>query len=79
MKEIYWKELNVFEKIIFCLGWTSAFRLVFWIALTIHNSIEQEKKFWNPKSFGIVYIFGWIQFVTLIIFLLGVLIYFIEG
>lgn len=70
MEEITWKKLNPFKKFIFALGWLSVLNLGFWIALIIHNNITQEDKFWNGKSYRIVYVFGWINFIGIILALI---------
>jgi len=74
MKDIDWKKLNLFQKIIFCMGWIYAITPIFWIALLIHSAITQEDKFWNPKSFRVIYVFGWIFLIGfLLVTLLGIL------
>ena len=73
MEKIIWKKLTSFKKIIFSLGWLSVLNLVFWIALLIYHVSTKEKKFFTPGSFRVVYVFGWINFVTLLILLLGLL------
>jgi len=70
MKKIYWKKLSWFEKIIFSFGWLGVLNLAFWIALLIYHVTTQEKKFWTPGSFRVVYVFGWIYFIILILGLL---------
>ena len=70
MKEIYWKELNLFKKIIFCLGWTGVLNLLFWIIIWGVRNDEPEgkyKEFFNPNTFKVVYVYGWIAFVVLVI------------
>ena len=53
MKEISWHKLEIFQKIIFSLGWIGVLNLSFWIALIIHNNITQEDKFEEPLNFSI--------------------------
>jgi hypothetical protein len=74
MEDIYWKKLNVFQKIILCFGWCGVANMWFWVALLIHNSITQDKKFWSPKSYRVVYVFGWIYFIAAAIFLTALII-----
>ncbi len=67
MKEFTWKKEDLFRKIVFCCGWLGVLVPIFWIAIIMSNNINQEEKFWNPKSFRIVYIFGLIFFPLLIL------------
>ncbi len=99
MKEIYWKHLSLFEKIIFCLGWLSVGNLIFWIAVllkkfqfpgpvaqkelvpSIHRKSQSVyQKLFNPDTYKVVYVFGWINLIGvlfLLIFLL-VIVFFIS-
>ena len=81
MKKIYWKKLTIFKKIIFSLGWLSVLNLGFWVIMIIYNNYTQEEKFWNPKSKRVVFIFGWINFITiaLSIFILLLSLFFFVG
>jgi len=67
MDDIYWKKLSGFDKLVFSLGWLSVLNLGFWIVLIIHNNLTQDEKFWTPKSYRVVYVFGWINFIGLLI------------
>jgi hypothetical protein len=67
MKKIYWGKLSVLEKIAFCLGWLSVFNILFWAIMLLYTFSLQEEKFWSPESLRVVYIFGWINLVALIL------------
>ncbi len=77
MKDIYWGKLSGFEKFIFVLGWLSAMNLAFWIVFMIMYATKQDKgkyfRFFNPHTYKVPYVFGWINFAILIIALLAVL------
>ncbi len=78
MVEFIWKKANPMEKVAFSLGWIGVLNLIFWIALVIVWSLNQDKKFWNKKTFFVVYIFGWIYviffiFTLIILFFMNVL------
>jgi hypothetical protein len=65
MKDIVFNKLKTFDKIVFCLGWLSAINLAFWITLLIHNALVYSDTFFNPKSYRVVYVFGWINLVLI--------------
>jgi len=85
MKEIYWKKLSTFEKTAFALGWLSVGNALFWIILLLKRfqfpgPIAQKElihgksksiyqKLFNPDTYKVVYVFGWINFVVLCILL----------
>jgi len=73
MEKIYWSKLNWFKKIIFSFGWLSVLNLGFWIALIIYANYTQEDKFWTAGSFRVVYVFGWINFISILfVLVLGI-------
>lgn len=64
----------MFKKIIFCFGWLGVLNLAFWIAMLVYYNITQEDKFWSAGSYRIVYIFGWVYFITLMLgLILGII------
>jgi len=74
MRDIYWKKLSGFEKFLFVLGWVGGLNAVFWIAVVIVYYVKINKKvdkkylyFFNPHTYKVVYVFGWIYFVSLIL------------
>jgi len=75
MAKTYWDKLSGWGKFLFCLGWLSAFNLVFWLVMLIVYLVNQkEKNFWDLIGFKVVRIFGWINFFALIIgFIIAVL------
>ena len=85
MKDIYWKELSGFEKFLFAIGWLGVLSVVFWIVMVIvyYTKIKDKKAnkkylyFFNPHTYKVVYVFGWIYFVlliiTIILLILGVI------
>jgi len=75
MAKTYWDKLSGWGKFLFCLGWLSAFNLVFWLVILIVYLVNsKEKYFWDSKGFIVVKIFGWINFFALIIgFIIAVL------
>jgi len=64
------KSPNATKKVLFCLGWLGVGNLFFWAALIMINNLHQEDKFWNPNSFKVVYVFGWINFIFVVSFFL---------
>ena len=70
MKDIYWKKLTTFEKIIFVLGWFSVGNLIFWISFIITYIIGKDRKgkefqqVFNPHTFKVPYVFGWITLIV---------------
>ena len=66
MVEFIWKKANPMEKVAFSLGWIGALNLIFWITLVIVWNLNQDKKFWNKKTFFVVYVFGWIYTIFLV-------------
>lgn len=80
MKDICWKELSGFEKFIFAIGWLGALNAVFWIAMVIVYYTKINKKvnkkylyFFNPHTYKVAYVFGWIYFVLFILLFLLVI------
>ena len=71
MEKINYKKLSTFKKIIFILGWFNVLSIVFWVAMVIYHIVTKEKKFFTPGSYRVVYIFGWITFISLIVFLIS--------
>lgn len=67
MEKIYWKKLGFFGKVIFILGWFNVLNFAFWISLLIYHAATGEKRFWTPGSYRVVYVFGWIVFIAIII------------
>jgi hypothetical protein len=67
MKDIVWKDLNFFEKIIFCIGWLSALNLLFWIIILIVFATGKKDNFWKKRGFKVVYVFGWINLIVILI------------
>lgn len=89
MKDIYWKKFTWFEKFIFAIGWLGVLSVIFWIIMVIvyYNKINSKKSdkrylcFFNPHTYKVVYVFGWIYFVLLIlaIILLSIIAFFIGA
>ena len=86
MKDIYWKQSNLFKKVILSCGWLSVVSLIFWgIMMIIYYSDAYKKreeedkkkfnKFINPHTLKVVYIFGWFNFIALLSFLIGLLLF----
>ena len=63
------------ERIAFALGWLGVFNLIFWIAIFVVWGVGNKKKFWNEKTFFVVYVFGWI-YLVFILFMLFMFIFF---
>ena len=66
MAEFNWKKANSFDKMIFCLGWLNVLNLLFWIIIIIVGNLNYEEKFWNNRTYYVVYVFGWIVFAILL-------------
>lgn len=64
MKGVYPEKLPIWKRIIFYLGWLSVFNILFWIVILLVNKLRAEKKFLNPYSRQILYIFGWLIFIV---------------
>ncbi len=64
MKGIDPKELNTFGKFIFYMGWFNILNITFWVSILVVNAYYKEKEFWNPRSWRVVYLFGWITLIT---------------
>jgi len=75
MAKTYWDELSGWGKFLFCLGWLSALSLIFWLVMLIVYLINQnEKNFWDSKGFKVVRVFGWINFIVILLgFLVAVI------
>lgn len=81
MRDIHWSNLSTFEKLIFVLGWFSIFNLAFWVAFFVVYSIGRDRggkyrDVFNPHTFKVPYVFGWINLVLLLlclIFLIGMI------
>lgn len=75
MEQIYWNKLNIFGKIAFVFGWLGVLNLVFWIAMIIIHSYTKNKykNFFNPETFKVVYVFGWIYLMIFAIFIIVLL------
>ena len=79
MKDIHWNKLSVFEQVIFILGWFSIFNILFWITFVIVYAIgrnrrgKEFKQFFNPHTFKVPYVFGWINAI-LVVFMVLVMI-----
>jgi hypothetical protein len=67
MDQIVFANLNIFKKIIFSLGWLSIFNLLFWVVILIVFSAKKGDNFWKKHGFKVVYIFGWINLISLVI------------
>lgn len=66
--ETYWKnEPSTIKKLIFFIGWISLLTPLFWVVMIIYNNMKGEDKFWNINSLKIVYIFGWIVLIPLVL------------
>ena len=74
MEKIYWDKLHGFKKFIFALGWIGVINWMFWVAMIIYYFAAHEKKFWSPGSYRVIYVFGWINFISLILLLFFVMI-----
>lgn len=74
MKDVIWKELSSFNKVIFSIGWLGVSNAIFWIAFLIvyfsRNEEKKYKKFFNPNTFKVVYVFGWVNICGIILGLL---------
>ncbi len=76
MKDIYWKKLSTWEKVVFVIGWFFIFNLVYWAAFIITYIVGRDRKgkefheFFNPHTFKVPYVFGWIGVVLLILMVL---------
>ena len=82
MKDIYWKKLTGFEKVIFVLGWLSAMSLLFWLIFLVVYVIKKDegkkyKEFFNPYTFKVPFVFGWINVAMFILGIIGLLLFFI--
>lgn len=71
MKNIYWDKLSGFEKFIFILGWISAGNAIFWIVLVVVYSTQDKKgkeykQFFNPHTFKVPFVFGFINLFTIL-------------
>ena len=67
MEKIYWKKLSGFKKFIFSLGWLGVINLLFWVAMLVYYFSAKEKKFWTPGSYRVVYVFGWVNLISIIV------------
>jgi uncharacterized membrane protein len=81
MKDIYWNKLTGFEKVIFVLGWFSGMSLVFWLVFLIVYVIKKDegkqyKEFFNPQTFKVPMVFGWINLAMFILGMLGLILMF---
>ena len=79
MEKIYWEKLSTTNKLILILGWFNILNFVFWISLLIYHSVTNEKKFWTPGSYRVVYVFGMILFLVLIALLTFVILGLVVG
>ena len=70
MAEFVWKKEGIFNKALYCFGWLGVLNLLFWIVIIIVGNLNYDKKFWNPKTYFVVYVFGWIYLIALIILVL---------
>ncbi len=82
MKDIYWKKLTGFEKVIFVLGWLSGMSLLFWLIFLIVYVIKKDdgkkyKEFFNPHTFKVPMVFGWINLGMFVLMLLGLFLFLI--
>lgn len=72
MKQIELRKLKPLNKGIFYLGWLGVANPVFWLSLILKYLAfpdKKQEKFFNPDTFKIVYLFGWINLIGLILFL----------
>ncbi len=76
MDDFIWKNEKVINKIVFVCGWFIIWTLPFWFWLWAYNSRKDEEKFFNPRSFRIIWIYG---LVVLGIVLLGIIFGIIES
>lgn len=72
MKNIYWKKLSLREKVIWVLGWWWILNAIYWIAFIITYAVGRDrgkefKHFFNPHTFKVPYVFGWISVILLIV------------
>jgi hypothetical protein len=76
MKDIYWKKLTTGEQVLFVLGWFWILNLVFWVSFIVTYIIGRDRKgrefreFFNPHTFKVPYVFGWISVALLILMVL---------
>lgn len=70
MVDFIWEKESWFNKFVYSLGWLNVLNLLFWIVIIIVRNLNYDKKFWNSKTYFVVYIFGWVIF-TFLAFLLG--------
>ena len=76
MVQFIWKKARPLEKIVFCVGWIGVTNLLFWITIVIVGNLNYGKKFWDGKTYFVVYVWGWIYFfiiATFLIILFGML------
>lgn len=78
MRSIHWNHLSTFEKLIFVLGWFSIFNLIFWVAFFVVYAIGRDRggqyrDVFNPHTFKVPYVFGWINLVLIALGLLMLL------
>jgi len=73
MNQIVWKDLSVFKKFIFSIGWLSILDLLFWIVVLIVYSNNKGENFWKKHGFKVIYIFGWINLISILFVVLLIL------
>ena len=75
MRDIHWNQLSTFDKIIFILGCFAIVHPVFWVALFVVYAVgrdrgRQYRDVFNPHTLKVPYVFGWINFVLILLCLL---------
>lgn len=59
LKPFNWKEQNVWNKFIYCIGWINAFTIYFWLIMCGYNFFTGQDKFWNGDVKRIIQLFGY--------------------
>lgn len=72
MEDVFWKDLDGWNKFIFCLGWLGVINPIFWIFMLIKYKGSYHKKFFNPISLKVVLVFGIIHLI-ISIFVIGII------
>ncbi|MDP4012007.1 MAG: hypothetical protein Q8R00_00155 [Candidatus Nanoarchaeia archaeon] len=70
MKDIIFQKLLWYQKGIFYLGWLGVTTPIFWLCLILKKFAFPQgnhKEFFNPDTFKVAYVFGWIFLVTLLL------------
>jgi len=73
MKPVEPRKLEPLNKGIFYLGWLGVMNPVFWLSLILKYLAfpnKKQTKFFNSDTFKVVYLFGWINLIGLVLLLL---------